>query len=297
MKKIVVFISGQFLHFFMAIFFILVFFDYIIPVNTAAQDFININSSKDYQVNNYVRVTNTGGTLSKVVIIMPLPQSNFYQKINSIDTHSGAVLDIPDSEDRYLRYTVTENLPGPGETRTFGYNFNITLHNITIDLDVPEILYDYDVNSEIYQWFTGTSGNIVDPLNPDIKAIADPIWNNSPHIVYFAEKCYEYVAQNFQYLNPEIGLSPLATVLANGGGDCGNLSSIFISLLRYKKIPARHAVAMRPDGSYHVWAEFYLENYGWVPVDVTFKMSSPSRNYFGYYDGNCIVVNNTVAMW
>jgi transglutaminase-like putative cysteine protease len=42
---------------------------------------------------------------------------------------------------------------------------------------------------------------------------------------------------------------------------------------------------VRPDGSGHVWADFYLENYGWVPVDVTFKLYSPlSGDYFGKVD-------------
>lgn len=261
-----------------------------------SQDFVNINSSKTYTVHNRVHVTNTYGTLSKIIIILPLPQSNTYQEVNSLDTYSGEVLDIPETDDKYIRYTITEDLPAQGESRTYGYDFTISLYNITIDLDVPETIYDYDTSTDLYKWYTGGSGNIVDPDNPDIQAIADPIWDGSPNIIYYAERCYEYVAENFEYLNPGIGLSPLSTVIANGGGDCGNLSSIFVSLLRYEGIPARHVVTMRPDGSAHVWAEFYLEKYGWVPVDVTYKMSNPDRNYFGYYDGNGIVFNREVSL-
>jgi len=266
-----------------------------IPI-THAKDFVNINSSMNYSVHNRVHVTNTYGSISKIIIILPLPQSNTYQDVIDLNIDSGDVLDIPETDDRYLRFVITEDLPVFGESRTYGYDFTITLHNITIDLDVPEILYDYDTNTSLYQWYTGSSGNIVDPDNPDILAIADPIWDGSPNVVYFAERCYEYVAENFEYLNPGVGLSPLSTVMANGGGDCGNLSSIFVSLLRCKGIPARHVVTMRPDGSHHVWAEFYLEKYGWVPVDVTYKMDRPDRNYFGYYDGNGIVFNSEVAL-
>jgi hypothetical protein len=55
-------------------------------------------------------------------------------------------------------------------------------------------------------------------------------------------------------------------------------------------------VTVRPDGSYHVWSDFFLEQYGWVPVDVTYKNSNPSGDFFGKYDGNGIVMTKGVAL-
>ncbi len=85
----------------------------------------------------------------------------------------------------------------------------------------------------------------------------------------------------FDYLDPISGFHPLETILVKGGGDCGNLFTVFITLLRMKGIPARHIVGFRPDNSLHVWSDFYLENYGWIPVDVTYKQSDPTGDYFG----------------
>ncbi len=45
------------------------------------------------------------------------------------------------------------------------------------------------------------------------------------------------------------------------------------------------------NGGYHVWPDFYDENYGWVPVDPTFKNSNPTSDYFGRYDGNLIILS------
>ena len=87
------------------------------------------------------------------------------------------------------------------------------------------------------------------------------------------------MAANYRYLNPSTGLHPLAELLADGGGDCGNLSSIYISLLRCQGIPARHVVTINTNGEGHVWAEFYLERHGWIPVDVT--MAQVGGDYFG----------------
>jgi phenylalanine-4-hydroxylase len=45
------------------------------------------------------------------------------------------------------------------------------------------------------------------------------------------------------------------------------------------------------NGGYHVWPDFYHEDYGWVPVDPTFKNSNPNADYFGRYDGNLIILS------
>ena len=45
-----------------------------------------------------------------------------------------------------------------------------------------------------------------------------------------------------------------------------------------------------------MWAEFYLENYGWIPVDVTYKNLNPTGDFFGKYDGNGIVVTREVEL-
>ena len=75
-------------------------------------------------------------------------------------------------------------------------------------------------------------------------------------------------------------------------GECGDFSTLVVNLLRYKNIPSRHNICLRldTDNSYHVWVDFYLEGYGWIPLDATYKHDYPSGDYFGRYAGDCIVV-------
>jgi hypothetical protein len=40
-------------------------------------------------------------------------------------------------------------------------------------------------------------------------------------------------------------------------------------------------VGIRTDGSEHVWTDFYLEKYGWIPVDATYKNSNKNGDFFG----------------
>jgi len=100
----------------------------------------------------------------------------------------------------------------------------------------------------------------------------------------YAKKCYLCVADSYTYLNPNTGIHPLAKLLRDGGGDYGNLSTIFISLLRCSGIPSRHLVAKRPDGTNHVWTDFYLQDYGWVPVDVSKRNANKYGDFFGRID-------------
>ena len=254
------------------------------PENDA--EFLSKTSPKSYHVSIGVTVENTGKILEKLVIVLPLAQTNVYQDVKNVKLNGGEILNIPETDDKYVRFTITgSDLPSAGQTKKWGYEFDVTLYTITTNLGQIETIYPYDVNSTVYSWYTGARGEYVDPHNSTIESIGDSIWKESSDLLDYSKRCYVYVARHFKYLNPGTGLHPLSELLANGGGDCGNLSSIYVSLLRYKGIPSRHLVIVRPDGSGHVGADFYLENYGWVPVDVTFKLSSPLfGDYFGKVD-------------
>ena len=77
-------------------------------------------------------------------------------------------------------------------------------------------------------------------------------------------------------MKPLGGWNPAPTVLKRGTGSCSEYTFIFISLCRAAGLPARYAgsVVVRNkdkgiDDVFHRWAEVYLPNYGWIPVDVS----------------------------
>jgi transglutaminase-like putative cysteine protease len=249
-----------------------------------------------HQIRNSVVVKNTGDILTKLVIMLPLAQTNQYQTVSTVSMDDGTVVDIPKTDDKYLRWTFTSELPAAGGSKEIFYTFDVTLHAINFDFSAISTLRPYDTSSNTWKWHTGASGVYVDPNNPSVQHIGDSIWSRSSDIVDYARQCYLFVAERYSYLNPNTGIHPLQDILDAGGGNCGNLTSIYVSLLRHKKIPSRHIVTVRPDGSYHVWSDFYLESYGWIPVDVTYKNSNPSGDYFGKYDGTGIVMTKGVAL-
>ncbi|MBN1924201.1 MAG: transglutaminase domain-containing protein [Prolixibacteraceae bacterium] len=248
------------------------------------------------RIRNAVEIDQTDcNGLSKLVILLPYIQSNQYQTVSNFQACSGELLDIPESGDKYLRYIIDEPTISRSDNVFQIFNeFNVLLQAFEFDFSAVHTIYPYNTSSEIFSKFTGQSGDYIVSENPMIQNIGNNLWAEATDIIDYSRKCYEYVATNFSYLNPGTGLYLLQEILNAGGGDCGNLSSIFISLLRNKEIPARHVVTFRPDGSYHVFADFYLENYGWVPVDVTYKQANPEGDYFGKYDGLGIVAHTGV---
>jgi hypothetical protein len=246
---------------------------------------------------------------NKFVLVAPCPQTNEYQEVIAINYSSYGkwkLREIDENQNQYLELDLYD-----GQLRAVSQNFSVgytfTLSPKTINIDFSPLKNDdgtwkempaYDTSSRDYKDNTKRSGNIVVPNNKEIQAISNQIFTECDNnLLAYAERCYEYFASHYKYLNPYTGMHPLSKILAAGGGDCGNLSSIYISLLRAKGIPARHVMAIRPNTDFHIWAEFYIQDFGWVPVDVTYKNGNPQGNYFGRYNyKDMAVVQKGVAM-
>lgn len=250
-------------------------------------------------VRDNVVVHRNGTEMERLSILIPIPQSNAYQTVHNVDYDGATVCHTEGEADTYARFQFNNVAE---DSVVVGVRTVVTHHVINTDFSQIDPNVPYNTSSFEYQLYTGaTPDGYVDPHNSTIVHIADSIWNIADDPVNYALHCYDYVAYNYDYLNPYTGIHPLNQILSDGGGDCGNLSSIFISLLRCKGIPARHVVAFFSDGGCHVWAEFKTGGSEWIPVDVTYHRSDPYGNYFGRYNYNAIVVGfdvgHTYSRW
>jgi hypothetical protein len=179
-------------------------------------------------------------------------------------------------------------------------DFEAELFDVKIDFSKITEIHPYKKKSEIYKAYTGVSGNCIDPNNSDIQKIGREIENKSKDNIDYAKKCYLYVAENFRYSSDNV-TDDLSTVMQRKYGICGNYTYVYVSLLRYKGIPARAVYGLdpkrkdttfgKPRPAGHAWAEFYLEKYGWIPVDVTAKSCTKNGNYFGLRPKNFVVTS------
>ena len=71
-------------------------------------------------------------------------------------------------------------------------------------------------------------------------------------------------------------------VLKQGFGNCWDYSDAFITLCRAAGIPSRQVAGWRSGRGGHIWAEIYLEHFGWIQVDPTTGLTA-TDDYVAYF--------------
>ena len=130
-------------------------------------------------------------------------------------------------------------------------------------------------------------------ISPGIKTMAKTITQGKTTTTAKARAIYDYVFQNVSYDKtiPGWGNGDTERVCSLKAGNCTDFHSLFISLARACGIPAKFVMGVplsngKKEGEisgYHCWAEFYDEQSGWVPVDISEAWKNKSR--YEYYFG------------
>jgi transglutaminase-like putative cysteine protease len=113
-----------------------------------------------------------------------------------------------------------------------------------------------------------------------------------------AKDIYEYVFRTMKYDKTGTGWGHGDTLWAcdSKHGNCTDFHSVFISMARSRKIPARFQIGFPLPADktsaeipgYHCWAEFYIDSIGWIPVDISeaWKHQEKHDYFFGAHDVN-----------
>jgi transglutaminase-like putative cysteine protease len=131
--------------------------------------------------------------------------------------------------------------------------------------------------------YTKVQGNetaaYIDPLNRDIRSIAESVQrNSSTNSLLLAKALFTWLKGHVQYkVHEDEGVRPAAVTLALKTGDCDDLSFLYISLCRSIGIPARFIRGyLISDGTPlqavpHAWTEVFIGPGngvgGWIPVE------------------------------
>ncbi|EGC33496.1 hypothetical protein DICPUDRAFT_36609, partial [Dictyostelium purpureum] len=114
-------------------------------------------------------------------------------------------------------------------------------------------------------------------------------------VLCFAYRIYLFQLKNFTYKYPHtLSGKPIETFKAKYG-DCGCHSFFFTSIMRYNNIPTRLLFGRganlnnNSDPQWHVKTDIYLDQVGWVPMDVTCKdFNGPHTHLIGNDSGDHI---------
>lgn len=207
-----------------------------LPVETGSQTNVSI---KSVEPAGYVK-SSTGTTADLGLVYLEIP--------------------FEEEHDPYINVTV---------------QFSFVQHEQQFVID-PDKVKPYDTSSPEYRKYMASGKNIA--ITPDMKKKAQEIVGNETNPYLQAQKIYWYIVDTLPYSKaPHSWLDATNTpesvyVLTTGIGDCGTQSMYFAALCRSLGIPARATGGYQMvtgNAGTHFWAEYYLEGYGWIPVDVT----------------------------
>lgn len=114
-------------------------------------------------------------------------------------------------------------------------------------------------------------------LSPRVRTLAAEITAGKTTPIEQARAIYQYLITNMTYdkTTPGWGHGDTERACDVKKGNCTDFHSLFMSLARAKGIPARFVIGFplsAKDGQvkgYHCWAEFYVKDRGWIPVDAS----------------------------
>jgi len=183
--------------------------------------------------------------------------------------------------------------PSEGDT-PFEIRFTFTAYETTTHID-PADIQPYDEDDPLYTLYT-RSERFIEADDPLIIEIADKVAENETNPYLLARRFYDYVINTARYRLMGQGLLGAKELAATGVGECGDYSALFVALCRVKGIPARPIVgywAISGLEQTHCWAEFYVEPFGWIPVDPTIGQAQPLQRdyYFGNMDNQRVILN------
>jgi transglutaminase-like putative cysteine protease len=188
-------------------------------------------------------------------------------------------------------YIEVPGSPAAGSTLVITDEFNFTSYEIHYHID-PAQIGPYDTADPQCILYTQPEKYFIQSGDPGIAATAAKLKSNSTNPYEIAKSYNDWVKEHMTYQLVK-GLKGAKFAYDNGYGECGDYSCLFVALCRASGIPARPVVgrwARSVKNDWHVWAEFFLPGYGWVPADPTVEDSS-GGNYFGHLDNQRLIFN------
>jgi hypothetical protein len=235
---------------------------------------------------------------------MPWPKSNHprQKEIELVSTSNQEYIISPDTAIHSTLYMEEKAKKGMPAIFRISYKYQSSAQYF--DISTIKVL-PYDRNSDIYKKYTSEQLPQIS-FSEHVKHLADSIASNEENAVNIVKKIYYWFQNNIPWTGAlEYSIMPNITeyVLLNKRGDCGMKNFLFISMLRYKGIPARWQSGFKVPPNYdtmHDWCEVYYEGAGWIPVDVDYGLQQTEscgikEFYLSGIDAYRLILNDGIS--
>ena len=233
-----------------------------------------------------------------LAVWIPLPQSDPYQTIRDLKIESP----FPYTTHRDLEYGneyLYVQVPAGrvSSLEEVRLSFQVTRKEHRVDFDAhPANAPSAGADPPSLQRFlqpdrrVPLQGVIADLSAQETRGIQDPLEK--------ARAIYDYVIATMRYDKSGTGWGNGDAIWActSKRGNCTDFHSLLIGMMRSAGIAARFEIGFPlpadkhegPIPGYHCWAQFYVEPYGWIPVDASEAWKHPEKKnyFFGAHDDN-----------
>ena len=253
-----------------------------------------------------VNVRAVPSTARLVRVWIPLATSDQNQKV-VLRKISGSVPTRMTRESEYgnrMLYAEIHNPKGP--TAAFSLEYEVTRKEYSKGDFARLMRYNHESVRAPVTLARFLQPDHLVPIDGKMKTLAEENTRGKEGAVEKARALYDYVFHTLRYDKSGSGWGRGDSLWACDAkhGNCTDFHSLFISMMRAEKIPARFEIGFplppldlaAQEGAipgYHCWAEFYLEGPGWIPVDISEAWKNPSKHdyFFGTLDANRMQVS------
>lgn len=159
-------------------------------------------------------------------------------------------------------------------------NIKAALAKQKIDLEKTKLVLPKNHPEIIKQY---TKNEVFLEQGTELKKITRQITKKDNSVLEQSQSIFNFVIQNFQYCYPVKNRGVKNLDLNKLKGDCGEYSSLFVTMCRILNIPARNntgfVLLTKPKKILeHGWASIYLKPYGWLDIDTQYASLEKNIN-------------------
>ena len=249
-------------------------------------------NAKTYTVKRTFSITNGDAAVDIIRIWLPAITNSESQRVIATEPANiaPAISQIDASTGTSEDFWEFRSEPAQGTCLSFTQQYTVEVFQVMLNPEDP-VTIPYDRSNPEYLMYTRAE-KFLEADDQEIISTARKSAGNETSPCRIARLYYEYVNNYMKYQLID-GIGGALFALKNGYGECGDYAALFVALCRASGVPARPVVgrwALQENGDNHVWAEFYLQDVGWVPVDPSFGPKN-NADTFGKLDNGRIIFN------
>ena len=238
-----------------------------VNIKYVSMDHIDPKIKEGEMIYNFAIRTNESAEIVRLWI--PYPMSNEYQEINDYSIEGNYDYSGIFRESKFGNIILYAEWNNPKKFPELNLSHNIIRsEKIKKNFSITNDLLPVDVEQYLLP-------SILGPTDGEVKEIADNVTKGNKTILEKSIAIYDYLIEygerdgNLTFC----GDGDVCKLLKNLRGKCADFSSVFVALTRSVGVPSREIFGTRISkegditGAYHCHAEFYLPEYGWIPVD------------------------------